>query len=67
MADESSMTGEPIGIKKGVPTWKAGEKCNPFMISSSKVLEGTGRMIVMAVGENSQYGILRKTLVQQAE
>ena len=64
MADESSMTGEPIGIKKGVPTWQAGEKCNPFMISSSKVLEGTGRMIVMAVGEHSQYGILRKTLVQ---
>ena len=24
MADESSMTGEPIGIKKGVPTWQAG-------------------------------------------
>ena len=34
------------------------------MISSSKVLEGTGKMIVMAVGEHSQYGILRKTLVQ---
>lgn len=61
------MTGEPLGIKKGVPDWKEGEKCNPFMISSSKVIEGTGKMLVLAIGENSQYGILRKTLVQESE
>ena len=61
------MTGEPLGIKKGVPTWKDGEKCNPFMISSSKVIEGTGKMLVLAIGEHSQYGILRKTLVQESE
>ena len=24
IADESSMTGEPLGIKKGVPTWQEG-------------------------------------------
>lgn len=56
------MTGEPIGIKKGIPTWKAGEKVNPFLISSSKILEGTGKMVVLAVGENSQYGILKKKI-----
>lgn len=50
IADESSMTGEPIGIKKGVPTWKEGENVNPFLISSSKILEGTGKMVVLAVG-----------------
>ena len=38
IADESSMTGEPLGIKKAVPTWAAGEKVNPFLISSSKIL-----------------------------
>lgn len=56
------MTGEPIGIKKGVPAWKDGEKVNPFLISSSKILEGTGKMVVLAVGENSQYGILKKKI-----
>ena len=61
------MTGEPIGIKKNVPAYTAGEKCNPFMISSSKVLEGTGKMLVLAVGEHSQYGILQKTLVKESE
>lgn len=56
------MTGEPIGIKKGVPTWQDKEKVNPFLISSSKILEGTGKMVVLAVGENSQYGILKKKI-----
>lgn len=56
------MTGEPIGIKKGAPKWGDNEKVNPFLISSSKILEGTGKMIVLAVGENSQYGILKKKI-----
>lgn len=56
------MTGEPIGIKKAVPTWQDKEKVNPFLISSSKILEGTGKMVVLAVGENSQYGILKKKI-----
>lgn len=33
------------------------------MISSSKVLEGTGLYVVAAVGENSYYGKLKKTLL----
>jgi magnesium-transporting ATPase (P-type) len=56
------MTGEPIGIKKLVPTWADKEKVNPFLISSSKILEGTGKMLVMAIGEHSQYGILKKKI-----
>jgi P-type Ca2+ transporter type 2B len=62
IADESSMTGEPLGIKKNVPSWAAGDKANPFIISSSKILEGTGRMLVLAIGEHSQYGILKKKI-----
>lgn len=62
IADESSMTGEPLGIKKAAPKWTANEKVNPFLISSSKILEGTGKMIVLAIGENSQYGILKKKI-----
>jgi Ca2+ transporting ATPase len=62
IADESSMTGEPLGIKKIVPTWVDGEKTNPFIISSSKILEGTGKMLVLAIGEHSQYGILKKKI-----
>lgn len=56
------MTGEPEGIKKGTPTFRDGEKVNPFLISSSKILEGTGKMVVLAVGESSQYGILKKKI-----
>lgn len=62
IADESSMTGEPLGIKKAVPTWADKEHTNPFIISSSKILEGTGKMLVLAVGENSQFGILKKKI-----
>jgi Ca2+ transporting ATPase len=64
IADESSMTGEPLGIKKNVPKWDDKEKVNPFLISSSKILEGTGKMIVLAIGEHSQYGILKKKIQQ---
>jgi Ca2+ transporting ATPase len=56
------MTGEPLGIKKAVPKWDDKEKVNPFLISSSKILEGTGKMIVLAIGEHSQYGILKKKI-----
>ena len=62
IADESAMTGEPLGIKKTVPTWVPGEHCNPFLISGSKILEGTGKMVVLAIGEHSQFGILKKNI-----
>lgn len=67
VADESAMTGEPDGIKKIVPDYnhKDHKKANSFLISGSKVLEGTGAMIVLATGVNSQYGKLK--LVLQSE
>jgi P-type E1-E2 ATPase len=65
--DESSLTGETIEIKKRVPqTYQESEGANPFLISSSKIMSGTGIMIVAAVGRSSYYGKL-KLKIQQAE
>ena len=61
--DESSITGESDEIKKQVPeTYAKNEGKSPFMISGSKVMEGTGLMLVAAVGKNSVYGKLKATL-----
>jgi magnesium-transporting ATPase (P-type) len=38
------------------------QKGNNFLISGSKVNEGTGSMLVLATGTNSQYGKLKVTL-----
>lgn len=39
VADESSMTGEPKGISKTLPTsYNEMDKANPFLISGSRVL-----------------------------
>lgn len=78
--DESSATGESDLLKKvpadevyavlrdvangGTPPEKI-EKLDPFIISGSKVNEGTGKFLVTAVGVNSSYG--RITMAMQTE
>ena len=47
--DESGMTGESDAIKKNLSD-------DPFLLSGTKVLEGVGRMLVIAVGPNSMHG-----------
>ncbi|KAJ1509181.1 hypothetical protein HMI54_014971 [Coelomomyces lativittatus] len=47
--DESSATGESDAIKKNFDK-------DPFLISGSKILEGTGKCLVTSVGVNSYYG-----------
>lgn len=47
--DESAVTGESDDV------WKD-PRCAPFMQSGSRVLEGQGRLLVTAVGLNSQQG-----------
>jgi Ca2+ transporting ATPase len=65
--DESSLTGETNDIKKRVPvTYDNNDAGTPFLISSSMIMEGTGTMIVAAVGKNSYYGKL-KLKIQQDE
>ncbi|KAK3932602.1 Plasma membrane calcium-transporting ATPase 3 [Frankliniella fusca] len=58
--DESSLTGESDHVKKS-------EKHNPFVLSGTQVMEGSGKMLVTAVGVNSQAGIIFALLGAAAE
>uniref|UniRef100_A0A8C6WVA0 Calcium-transporting ATPase n=1 Tax=Neogobius melanostomus TaxID=47308 RepID=A0A8C6WVA0_9GOBI len=49
--DESSLTGESDHVKKSADK-------DPMLLSGTHVMEGSGRMIVSAVGVNSQTGII---------
>ncbi|KAM7006997.1 plasma membrane calcium-transporting ATPase 2 isoform 5-T11 [Tautogolabrus adspersus] len=49
--DESSLTGESDHVKK------CADK-DPMLLSGTHVMEGSGRMMVSAVGVNSQTGII---------
>ncbi|XP_034170357.1 plasma membrane calcium-transporting ATPase 4 isoform X3 [Pangasianodon hypophthalmus] len=49
--DESSLTGESDQVKKSL------EK-DPMLLSGTHVMEGSGRMVVTAIGLNSQTGII---------
>jgi P-type E1-E2 ATPase len=55
-ADESSITGETDLLRKGIPNYENGDKTSPFLLSGSRIMEGTGEMLVSAVGVNSQWG-----------
>ena len=68
--DESSLTGESDSLRK-----EPYEKClliqnenpsskipSPLMLSGTNCIEGTGLAIVLAVGDHSQKGIIRRTV-----
>lgn len=73
--DESSISGESEQKKKTVgdtiiARMEAGgnvDKLDPFIISGSKVLEGTGTYMVTAVGMHSTYGKLMMSLTEETE
>ncbi|XP_049848363.1 uncharacterized protein LOC126314429 isoform X2 [Schistocerca gregaria] len=52
--DESSMTGENEPVKKDE------ERC--FLMSGTHVADGIGEMLVLATGENSEYGKMMRSL-----
>uniref|UniRef100_A0A4D5R9F7 Calcium-transporting ATPase n=1 Tax=Scolopendra viridis TaxID=118503 RepID=A0A4D5R9F7_SCOVI len=59
--DESSLTGESDHVKKG-------DTKDPMLLSGTHIMEGSGRMLVSAVGINSQAGIIFSLLgATQAE
>lgn len=64
-ADESSITGETDLLKKHSLDTEG--KCNPFLISGSRIMEGTGRIMVAGVGRNSQYGMLKLKIQQDPD
>ncbi|XP_053572897.1 plasma membrane calcium-transporting ATPase 1 isoform X6 [Bombina bombina] len=49
--DESSLTGESDHVKKTLAK-------DPLLLSGTHVMEGSGKMIVTAIGVNSQTGII---------
>lgn len=53
--DESAATGESDAIKKS-PVPQGEKHWDPFILSGGKVLEGTGRFVVCAVGIRSYFG-----------
>ncbi|CAF1600720.1 unnamed protein product [Adineta ricciae] len=58
--DESSLTGESDLISKNLHK-------NPFLLSGTHVMEGSGKMLVIAVGEHSQTGAISSLLRSPAE
>jgi len=56
--DESAMTGEPDALKKN--------EQKPFIISGTLVTDGSGIMLAIAVGLNSEWGILLASLQNKA-
>ncbi|BFZ10933.1 hypothetical protein BsWGS_13969 [Bradybaena similaris] len=58
--DESSLTGESDHVKKG-------DTSDPMLLSGTHVMEGSGKMIVTAVGPNSQTGIIFALLNEAPE
>ncbi|GMT05949.1 hypothetical protein PENTCL1PPCAC_28123, partial [Pristionchus entomophagus] len=49
--DESSMTGESDLVRKSVDT-------DPILLSGTNAMEGSGRFVITAVGQNSRTGIM---------
>ena len=64
--DESSLTGESDAVKKMVFEECIEERNNnlkphsPFILSGTNCIEGNGMGIVIAVGEHSQKGIIKR-------
>ncbi|KAJ8384188.1 hypothetical protein AAFF_G00208060 [Aldrovandia affinis] len=58
--DESSLTGESDHVRKAVDR-------DPMLLSGTHVMEGSGRMVVTAVGVNSQTGIIFTLLGASSE
>lgn len=62
--DEASITGESETVKKAPARFALDNTSpgspfldyDPFILSGSKALEGTGKAVITGVGENSCYG-----------
>ena len=68
--DESSLTGESKALKKEIyekcqemiDSKKTNKIPSPLMLSGTNCVEGTGYAVVLAVGDHSQKGIIKRTI-----
>ena len=58
--DESHLTGESDSVQKDA-------QAGPQALSGSKVLEGSGKLLVTAVGSESQQGIILASLTESGD
>ena len=71
--DESALTGESDAMKKEsfqkcLELKRKGEKVpSPIILSGTHCIEGSGKAIVLAVGEHSQKGIIKSTISNAQE
>ena len=63
--DESALTGEPLDIEKNV-NLDSGD-CDPFMLSGCTCTAGTATLIAIAVGKDSQWGIIKAHLEKEQD
>ena len=71
--DESALTGESDAMKKEpyqkcLELKRKGEKVpSPIILSGTHCIEGNGKAIVLAVGDHSQKGIIKRTVFNAQE
>ena len=71
--DESALTGESDAMKKEpfqkcLELKQKGEKVpSPIILSGTHCIEGNGKAIVLAVGDHSQKGIIKRTVSNAQE
>jgi len=68
--DESALTGETALIPKSAAadgTNEGGKECDPFVVSGTNVMQGTGLMLVLAVGSNSIQGKILERIREQED
>lgn len=58
--NESAMTGEVIDVSKDLLK-------DPFILSGTTVSEGVAHVLLIAVGENSQWGVILSGLIVEPE
>jgi Ca2+-transporting ATPase len=58
--DESALTGEPEDIDKDFEN-------DPFLLSGCTAVAGSGRFVAIAVGPNSQWGVIKSHLEKEQE
>lgn len=58
--DESALTGEPEDIDKD-------DENDPFLLSGCTVSAGSGRFVAIAVGDHSQWGVIKSHLEKEQD